>query len=239
MAKERLDKILSAQGVASRSEVKTMIRRGLVTVDGEVVRAPEDKFDPELVSIAVEGRQIGFKRHLYIMMNKPEGVICATSDGRIRTVVDLLPEHLQRRGLFPAGRLDRDTTGFVLITDDGELAHRMLAPKSHVYKLYEVGCDRTLCDDDVKSFAEGIVHGDEHFQPAKMKLTGDNTALVEICEGKFHQIKKMFTSVGAVVTSLRRIRIGEVSLDATLAPGECRELSSEEVQLLLSRKSGF
>lgn len=239
MAKERLDKILSTQGIASRSEAKSMIRHGIVDVDGHTVRDPEEKFDPEIVSITVKGRQIGYKRNLYIMMDKPEGVICATSDGRHRTVVDLLPQEFRRNGLFPAGRLDRDTTGFVLITDDGELAHKMLAPKSHVYKLYEVTCDRALTEDDVRSFAQGIVHGEEHFLPAEMKITGENSALVEICEGKFHQIKKMFTSVGAVVTSLRRLRIGELRLDDTLGPGGCRELSEEELRLILSMNHGI
>lgn len=239
MAEERLDKIIAAQGIASRSEAKDLIRRGFVTVEGELVRSPEAKVDPNTARIAVRGMPLNYRRHLYIMMNKPAGVLSASRDSRSKTVIDLLPPALRRRGLFPAGRLDRDTTGFILITDDGELAHRMLSPKSHVYKLYEAKCDRELTEDDVRRFAQGIVCGSESFLPAEMKIIAPDTALVEICEGKFHQIKKMFSAVGAEVTALRRLRIGEVELDPRLAPGKCRELTTEETDVIISQKHGI
>lgn len=238
-APERLDKIIAAQGIASRSEAKSLIRRGFVTVRGEIVRDPEEKVDPAVSEIAVRGMPINYRRHLYIMMNKPAGVLSASRDKNSETVIDLLPPALRRRGLFPAGRLDRDTRGFVLITDDGELAHKMLSPKSHVYKLYEAKCDRKLTEKDVESFARGITFGEESFLPAEMKITAPDTALVEICEGKFHQIKKMFASVGATVTELRRLRIGEVELDPSLAPGMSRELTREEINVILSQKHGI
>lgn len=234
MALQRIDKILSSQNIASRSEIKDMIRKGKITVDGVTVKSPQEKFDPDKVTINCGGNEINYKKHLYIMMNKPAGVLSASRDGRNETVIDLLPQELRRRGLFPAGRLDKDTVGFILITDDGELAHKMLSPSSHVYKLYEAECDRELNDDDVKLFAEGITLGDEKYMPAVMKITKKNTALVEICEGRFHQIKKMFHAVGAEVIHLKRLKIGGVMLDKTLAEGKFRELDNNEISALLS-----
>lgn len=239
MAKERIDKILSNQNIATRSEAKAMIKKGLVFADGIMVKRPDEKFDPDLSEIMVDGRRLNFKRHLYIMMNKPSGVLSASRDSRTRTVIDLLPEELKRDGLFPAGRLDKDTEGFILITDDGELAHKMLSPKSHVYKLYEAECDRTLTQGDVRAFSQGIRCGEIDFLPAEMKITGEKTALVEICEGKFHQIKKMFHSVGAEVVKLKRLRIGEVFLDGALRPGQSRELTYNEIKAIISRKHGI
>ncbi|MBQ8132812.1 MAG: rRNA pseudouridine synthase [Clostridia bacterium] len=239
MSLQRLDKILSGQNIATRSETKNLVKKGLVTVNGKTVRRSDEKFDPDTDEIIVNGIRIAYKEHLYIMMNKPAGVLSASRDSRTETVIDLLPEHLSRDGLFPAGRLDKDTEGFILITDDGELAHKMLSPKSHVYKLYRAECDRKLTDKDVKAFGEGIQIGDLQFLPAEMKIIGDQTALVEICEGKFHQVKKMFHAVGTEVIKLKRLRIGEVKLDQSLKQGECRELSEKEINDILSRKHGI
>ena len=239
MALLRIDKILSSQNISTRSETKALIKKGLVTVNGNTVKRPEEKFDPETAVITVSGKTVSFKKFLYLMMNKPSGVLSASRDKHTPTVIDLLPAEIKREGLFPAGRLDKDTTGFLLITDDGELAHRMLSPKSHVYKLYEAECDRKLTLHDVQKFSEGIVYGDKNFLPAEMKIIGDNKALVEICEGKFHQVKRMFSAVGAEVTALRRLRIGEVFLDEGLKPGEFRELTENEIKDILGRKHGI
>lgn len=239
MEKQRIDKILSSQNIASRSEAKQLIRKGQVIVNGITVKRPEEKYDPLTDEISVCGNKLCFKQFLYIMMNKPRGVLSASRDKNALTVVDLLPPELKRDGLFPAGRLDKDSEGFILITDDGELAHKMLAPKSHVYKLYEAQCDRELTSSDISAFANGIKCGDIVFMPAEMKITGERTALVEICEGKFHQVRKMFSSVGAEVLRLKRLRIGEVFLDKNLSEGECRELSEKEINDILSRKHGI
>ncbi len=237
MPLERLDKILSGQNIASRKETKELVRRGLVSADGRTVQRADEKFDPEKTIITVEGKTVAYKKYLYIMLNKPRGILSASRDRHTPTVVDLLPQELKREGLFPAGRLDKDTEGFILITDDGELAHRMLAPKSHVFKLYEAVCDRPLTQTDVTLFAQGIVCGDEKYLPAKMKITGEKTALVEICEGKFHQVRKMFHAVGTEVLRLKRLRIGEVYLDPTLGSGKCRELNSDEIIKIISQKN--
>lgn len=232
---ERIDKILSSQNIASRSEVKDMIRKKRVSVNGKTVLKPDEKFEPETAEIAVDGKVISFKKYVYIMMNKPSGVLSASNDRYAETVIDLLPKEMQRRGLFPAGRLDKDTEGFILITDDGELAHKMLSPKSHVYKLYQAVVDKVLTEEDVTAFQNGI----GEFLPAEMKIIDEHTALVEICEGKFHQVKKMFNAVGANVTYLKRLRIGGLMLDATLAKGDFRELSENEISVLLCTNHGI
>ncbi len=239
MALERTDKILSSQNVASRSEIKSMIRSGRILANGKRVMRPEEKYDPETTVFTVDGRELEFCRFVYIMMNKPAGVLSASNDKHAKTVIDLLPPEMQRRDLFPAGRLDKDTVGFILITNDGELAHKMLSPKSHVYKLYEVECDKELTEKDVEAFAAGITTGELSCLPAEMKITGKSSALVEICEGKFHQIKRMFQAIGAEVTALKRVRIGEVYLDASLAQGESRYLNNEEIIHIISRKHGI
>ena len=232
---ERIDKILSSQNIASRSEVKDMIRKKRVSVNGKTVLKPDEKFEPETAEIAVDGKVISFKKYVYIMMNKPSGVLSASNDRYAETVIDLLPKEMQRRGLFPAGRLDKDTEGFILITDDGELAHKMLSPKSHVYKLYQAVVDKVLTEEDVTAFQNGI----GEFLPAEMKIIDEHTALVEICEGKFHQVKKMFNAVGANVTYLKRLRIGGLMLDETLAKGDFRELSENEISVLLCTNHGI
>ena len=239
MALQRIDKILSSQNIASRSEIKDMIKAGRISADGKTVKRPEEKFDPEKAEFLIDGEKLTFRKYLYIMMNKPQGVLSASNDRHAQTVIDLLPPELYRKDLFPAGRLDKNTEGFILITNDGELAHKMLSPKSHVYKLYEAEVDRALTSDDVRSFADGIKCGELEFLPAAMKITGEKRALVEICEGKFHQVKKMFHAVGAEVTALKRFRIGGVFLDENLAPGECRELTKNEINDIISLTHGI
>ena len=220
---ERLDKILSSQGVGSRKEAGILIRRGLVHVNGILATRPETKTDPERDQITIEGKPLRFQRHVYLMMNKPAGVVSASRDSREKTVVDLVPPVLSRRDLFPAGRLDRDTTGLLILTDDGELAHRMLSPKKHVYKLYEASVDGPVGAEEIEKFAAGVALEDGTVcLPAGLTVVKQGTAwetLVEIREGKFHQVKKMFLAVGRRVLRLKRVRIGGLELDKTLKDG--------------------
>lgn len=236
MALLRIDKILSSQNIASRKEIKSFIKQGRIKADGKIVVRPEGEFDPENCEITLDDEPILYKRYIYIMLNKPKGVVSASRDSREKTVLDLLPPELRRKDLFPAGRLDRNTEGLLIITDDGEFSHKLLAPKSHVNKLYEAVVDRKLTENDIEKFRTGINEGGDDFLPADMKIISDNTALVEICEGKFHQIKRMFHAVGAEVLELKRLRIGGLLLDEKLSLGEARELDSEEIRRALSRE---
>ena len=232
---ERLDKFLAAQGKGTRKEVGRLIRSGAVAVDGVPVRDPAAKVDPSRQTVAVGGNPILWQEHLYIMMNKPAGVLSATEDRRQKTVLDLLPEDLRRRGLFPAGRLDKDTTGLLLITDDGDLAHRMLSPKKHVYKLYQARLDAPVTPEDVRAFEEGVRWGEEVYAPARLWAGEEDpfVAFAQVYEGRFHQVKRMFQARGKTVLSLKRLKIGGLSLDSTLQEGECRLLAPEEVCQIL------
>lgn len=228
---ERLDKFLASQGLGTRKEVGKLIRSGAVTVDGVSQRDPGAKVDPGKQQVAVEGRSVSYQEHLYIMMNKPAGVLSATEDRHAETVLDLLPEELRRRGLFPAGRLDKDTTGLMLITDDGELAHRMLSPKKHVYKLYLATLDAPVTEEDVEAFQAGIHWAGESYAPGRLWTKEDPfQGYVEIREGRFHQVKRMFEARGKTVQQLKRLKIGGLALDDTLGEGECRLLTPEEVE---------
>lgn len=230
MMGERLDKFLSSQGFGTRKEVGKLIRGGAVSVDGVPQRDPAAKIDPA-AAVTVEGRPVQYQKYLYIMMNKPAGVLSATEDRRQRTVLDLLPEDLRRRGLFPAGRLDKDTTGFLLITDDGDLAHRMLSPKKHVYKMYRADLDGPVTEEDVRAFQQGVCWEEEQYAPARLWTQEDDPAIafVEIREGRFHQVKRMFEARGKQVIALKRLKIGGLALDDTLQEGECRLLGPEEI----------
>ncbi len=226
---DRIDKILVKQNFGSRKEVHKLIKSKAVTVDGELVTKVDMKVDPSESVIAVSGQALNFKEHLYIMMNKPQGYVCATEDKKSKTVMELLPPDLQRRGLFPAGRLDKDTEGLLIITDDGDFAHRMLAPKKHVTKRYYVETDGEITEDTVKAFEQGIIFRDgTKCLPARLEIIDKNSGYVEICEGKFHQIKKMFNVCRLNVTFLKRISIGNLNLDSNLPIGKCRELSKTE-----------
>lgn len=228
--KERLDRILVLNHIGSRKEAGKLIRSGQVTVNGQMVRRPEEKADPDRDRICVKGEALPGGRYLYLMMNKPAGVLSAARDPRAQTVVDLLPGRWQRPGIFPAGRLDKDTTGFLVLTDDGEFAHRMLSPKSHVDKVYLAQLDRPVDGEDQRQFAQGMDLGDFVSLPAKMEPAAPDgcTARVTLHEGKFHQVKRMFEKCGKQVVALKRIQIGIVNLDENLAAGEARELTKEE-----------
>ena len=229
---ERIDKILASQGTTSRKEARALLRAGRVEVDGAVLRAPEEKVDPDVQEIRIDGERLRYRKHIYLMMNKPAGVVCASRDPKARTVVDLVPEQWRRKGLFPAGRLDKDTQGLLIITDDGDFAHRMLSPKKGVFKLYEARLDGAVDEEQRQAFAQGVVFADgTRCLPAELIIpagqTGE-TALVRIQEGKYHQVKRMFLAVGRTVLSLRRLAIGRLRLDDSLKLGECRELGERE-----------
>lgn len=235
---ERLDKIIASQGQYSRSDVKKLVKQGRVTLDGIAVKSSDIKADPEKAVIAIDGRVLGYKKHIYIMLNKPKGVISATEDPTQPTVIDLVPKEMRREGLFPAGRLDGDTTGFVLITDDGDFAHRILSPKNHIMKTYIATLQRELTDEDAEAFRNGIELKDGTLcLEAEVKALAGTVpmAQVRICEGKYHQVKRMFAALGNKVLELRRVKMGELSLDEGLPEGQCRELTEEEL-ILITKK---
>lgn len=227
----RLDKILTDTGICSRSQAREIIRRGRAAVNGIPCADPAEKFDPEAVSFTVDGEPVDGPGHIYIMLNKPAGVLTATRDPRKPTVVDAMPEEWKRRGLFPVGRLDKDTTGLLLLTDDGVFAHKVISPKSHVSKLYEAVVDGTPCEADFAAFRGGIVLRDgTQCLPAELTDLGGGRVQVEVFEGKYHQVKRMLGSRQMHVLHLKRLRIGGLRLDSSLAEGEYRRLTPEEIQ---------
>ena len=229
---ERLDKILASTGKWSRREVKQLVRQGRVLADGRPVSSPEEKYDPEAVEFTVDGEPVGYRRVTWLMMNKPGGVLSATEDGRGTTVLDLLPPELRRIGLFPVGRLDKDTEGLLLLTNDGDTAHRLLSPKYHVDKVYYTRVAGCLTEEDCQAFQAGMVLGDGlHCLPAGLEVlsAGESSeALVTLREGKFHQVKRMLAARGKPVQYLKRVRMGNLTLDPALEPGKFRFLTDEE-----------
>ena len=231
--KERLDKFIASQTALSRKEAHKAIQSKRVTVNGVVIRAVDDKIDPQTDTVALDGEALAFREHVYYMMYKPAGVVSATEDRTERTVLDILPPTLRRAGLFPAGRLDKDTTGLLILTDDGDYAHRMLSPKKHVFKRYVATLDRAPDDSVIRFFADGVTLADGSVcQSAKAELLGGTAVAVEIAEGKYHQVKRMFAAAGYKVITLQRVRIGALTLDEKLLPGEVRELSDDEKNLV-------
>lgn len=230
---ERLDKILASQGTLSRRDVKEIIKKGRVTLNGIVVRDSAVKVDLNVDTVAIDGELISLKKHIYIMMNKPQGVISASDSESDETVVDLVPDELFRKGLFPAGRLDKDTTGFVLITDDGDFAHKILSPKNHIFKTYLARLQHELSASDIETLEKGITLADgTTLKEAKVEIVENTeTPLIKImiCEGKYHQVKRMFAATGNKVIELHRSKMGELELDSNLKPGECREITPEEL----------
>ncbi len=233
----RLDKYLSDMGVGTRSELKKDIRKGGVSVDGEIIKDPGRSVSAAS-RVVFKGHEIVYEEFVYYMLNKPAGIISASEDDSEDTVIDLIPEP-KRRDLFPVGRLDRDTEGLLLITNDGALAHRLLSPKHHVDKTYYVEVSGILNESDVDLFEQGLVLSDGlECLPADLKILSvsdddyASAAEITIREGKFHQVKRMFSSVGAEVTYLKRISMGPISLDPELEPGECRRLTAGELAAL-------
>mgnify|MGYP003396869195 FL=1 len=233
---ERLDKFISNQTGISRADVKKEIRAKRVAVGGIIAKSGDMKIDPETDVVTISGKEITYKRYLYIMMNKPAGYVCSTDDNTAPTVIDLLPDELKRKGLFPAGRLDKDTEGFVLITDDGEFAHDILSPSKHVAKKYLCRLEKKAEKEYENAFKSGIIiSGGEECKPALIEFTDDeNLVYLTIFEGKFHQIKRMFEAVGNRITYLKRLSMGGLFLDENLALGECREILHKEIEKIKS-----
>jgi 16S rRNA pseudouridine516 synthase len=239
---ERLDKVISNSKGFSRSEVRKKIKAGKILVDGEIIRDVSFKIDPNIQKIMIEGELLHYKKFIYIQMNKPQGILSATMDNHQKTCIDLLSDDLKKRGLFPAGRLDKDTEGLLLLTDDGILAHNILSPKKHVNKKYFAKILGKLEDEDVEKFKEGLLLEDGYKTlPAKLEILKVEETMAEytgfiswvhvvITEGKYHQIKRMFQSLGKQVVFLKRIEIAQISLDPTLGLGEYRELTNDEIK---------
>lgn len=226
---DRIDKLLAGTGRWSRREADHLIRAGRVTADGKVVERREEKF-PEGVCLRVDGEPVTAERYTYLMLHKPPGVVSATGDSREKTVLSLLPEHLQKIGLFPAGRLDKDTVGLLLLTNDGPLAHALLSPRRHVDKTYLVRVEGILDGEDEEAFREGVILADGYeCLPAGLERLGPSEALVTLREGKYHQIKRMCAARGKRVAFLKRLTFGPLALDEALAPGQWRPLKEEEL----------
>nr|MDD5838171.1 pseudouridine synthase [Eubacteriales bacterium] len=232
----RLDKILSTQLNISRTDAKQMIKKGRVSVNGIPAKSGDVKVaDADIV--AVDGNEISYSRFVYIMMNKPKGVISASEGKGEKTVVDLVPSDMQRRGLFPAGRLDKDTTGFVLLTDDGEFAHSILAPSRHIDKTYVVTLDKPVTPEAVADFRSGMELNGERLLQADAEIISEDATVCRVVlrQGLYHQIKRMFKKHGLTVLELKRVKMGNLPLDDSLLPGECRYLSQKELDLICSR----
>lgn len=231
----RLDKFLCETGFGTRSEVKALLKKGQVSVNGEIVKKPEQKIDEQKDEVICAGNRAVYAAWEYVMLHKPAGVLSATEDRHQKTVLDLL-DSTARQDLFPVGRLDKDTEGLLLLTNDGELAHRLLSPKKHVDKTYYAKIAGTVTAEHVQQFREGLDIGEKKpTLPAELKILksgADSEILVTIQEGKFHQIKRMFQAVGCQVTYLKRLSMGPLVLDEDLEPGESRQLTEEEIMKL-------
>ena len=227
----RVDKALASMGIGSRNDVKKMLKDKRVTINGVIVRDGSLKI-AEDAKICIDGMLFSYQEYTYLMMNKPAGVISAT-EGMDPTVIDLIA--MPVKGLFPCGRLDKDTTGLLLITNDGQLAHKLLSPRHHVDKEYEVVVRDPVSEEDIRKIAAGISEGGDVFMPAEYKKLTETSGRIILHEGKFHEIKRIFTALGNEVTSLKRIRMKDLVLDEDLAPGEYRELTDEELKGLQDR----
>ncbi|MGZ9582929.1 pseudouridine synthase [Paenibacillus marinisediminis] len=239
MAKIRLDKLLGHMGCGTRSEIKKWAKIGLITVNGAVIKDSGKQIDPDIDIVNLDGQTIQYREFVYIMLHKPPGVISATEDTRERTVIDLLPADMQVFEPFPVGRLDKDTEGLLLLSNDGKLAHELLSPRKHVPKTYYARVSGRVDEADIAAFQQGVVLDDGyHTQPAKLVILEYDAASdvdgishieVTITEGKFHQVKRMFEAVGKKVVYLKRLTMGSLRLDPELKLGEWRELTSDEL----------
>ena len=231
----RLDKLLSDMGVASRKELRDIIRSGRVSVDGAVETRPEVRLDPAKASVLLDGRELRYQKNHYYMLDKPVGVVTATEDKKQRTVLDLLTPEMRRMGLFPVGRLDKDTSGLLLLTDDGDFAHRVISPKSCVKKRYYAEVEGEADAEDVLAFSRGILLADgTQCLPAELELLGGGKCIVTVMEGKYHQVRRMFASRGKPVLTLRRLSIGGLVLGDDLGAGNWRELSEQDLCTLFN-----
>lgn len=239
--KMRLDKLLSNMGLGSRKEMNDALRNGWVKVNGVVMKYGKEKVDVETDEVFFDGKPVKYQKYATLIMNKPQGVISATDDHRHQTVVDLLEEPWFNMSLFPVGRLDIDTEGLIILTNDGALSHNLLSPKKHVPKTYYAKIDQPVDEKDIEIFAKGVTLDDEYLcKPAELKViqvdeAGISDIELVIYEGKFHQVKRMFESVGKNVIYLKRIKMGGLELDPELMLGEYRELTEEEMELLKTK----
>ncbi|WP_316571016.1 pseudouridine synthase [Neobacillus sp. YIM B06451] len=233
----RIDKMLANLGFGSRKEVKKLLKDGAVTVNDKAVKDPKQHVDPEKDVVMLNGSVIEYKEFVYLMMNKPPGVLSATEDTRDETVIDLLELEDQVYEPFPVGRLDKDTEGLLLITNDGQLAHRLLSPKKHVPKTYFAVIEGEVTEADAEAFRKGVTLDDGyHTKPGELKILKSGLMSdieLTITEGKFHQVKRMFQAVGKRVVYLKRLTMGPLKLDETLELGEYRELTDEEIEMLM------
>ena len=234
---ERIDKILSNLGHGTRKEVKALLKKGKIEIDGIMVSDNTMKIDPDKAVIKVSGEEINYRKYIYLIMNKPSGVVSATVDNHDETVIDLIDKEYHAFKPFPIGRLDKDTVGLLLITNDGELNHKLIAPKNHVDKVYYAEINKCIDAKDIATFKKGVVLDDGYkCMPAILEVLNANEngseVMVTIQEGKFHQVKRMFESVDKKVVFLRRISFGPLKLDENLSEGQYRELSEEELNLL-------
>ena len=239
----RLDKYLVACAVGSRTEVKNFLKAGRVTVNGKKEKSAKLQINEEIDEICFDGQKLDYEEFVYYMMNKPQGVISATEDSEHKTVLDLLDDLARSKEVFPVGRLDIDTHGLLLLTNDGQLAHALLSPKRHVDKIYLARVDGIMTQEDVETFAQGIPLKDFTCKPAKLELVSldreKNQSLVRvtIAEGKFHQIKRMVAYCGKEVVDLQRLTMGTLTLDEDLKRGEWRRLTKDELEALLESVS--
>ena len=229
---ERLDKAFSSCKMFSRSEITKIIKQKRVSVNGITVNKPEFKVDVNKDVIMLDGNKITFKKYAYVMLNKPEGVVSSTDDGRDKTVVDILPESFKREGLFPVGRLDKDTLGLVILTDDGVSAHKRLSPKNHVEKVYYFETADEVLAQTVLEIESGVLLKDGYTtKPCKIKMLSSKSGEITLTEGKYHEIKRIFGAKNNKITYLERIAFGDIKLDKSLNRGECRYLTPEEESL--------
>lgn len=232
---ERLDKRIAATGKWSRKEARDLVRAGRVSVEGAVCRSPEAKVGED-APVTVDGVPMVADRPVYLMLHKPAGVVSSTAEPGERTVLDLLGEEYRNIGLFPAGRLDKDTEGLLLLTNDGPLAHRLLAPKSHVDKVYYVEVSGILDQEDVEAVRQGVALGDGYeCLPGELELLSSNSAHITLHEGKYHQVKRMLAARGKPVAYLKRIKFGPLALDESLPKGSWRPLSDKELKGIFSQ----
>ena len=232
----RVDKFLSEMGKATRTESAKLARAGKITVNGEVIKKPDIHIDPYVDEVRLNGAIVSYKKFTYIMMNKPEGYVSATEDGREKVVTDLLPDEERRKNLFPCGRLDKNTVGLIILTNDGDSAHRLLSPKHHVPKTYAFKSKFPLSTEDVERLEAGVDIGGYVTKPCAVALDEDKSGgKITITEGKYHQIKLMLDAVKNKIVYLERITFGNIKLDKNLKRGEWRHLTSEEESLLLEK----
>lgn len=236
----RLDKFLADMQLGTRSQVKDFIKKGLVTVNGKPVTKADLKIEEKTDVVTCKGQTLSYQKYRYFLLHKPAGVVTATKDSRDKTVMELLPKELAS-DFFPVGRLDKDTEGLLLITNDGELSHKLLSPKRHVAKTYYVVCDGVLTDEAVKKLEQGVDIGDDKITlPADVEVVekahDSYTIRLTITEGRFHQVKRMIHAVGGEVTYLKRLSMGSLMLDETLAKGSWRELTDEEIAMLKGKE---